>query len=216
MTIRRPAFASAALALAAGLAVATMVPAPARADWTPETAYVRDCINAASRAHRVPAVLLVMLLRVEGGRLGAVSQNTNDTVDIGPMQVNSIWVHKVAQRWGATDQAAYQAMRDSLCANLEAGAWILRTGLDEAQGDLWQGVAFYHSHSPEHQQRYLKLLWQEASRLGLLTRTPSGNAAPVAAASAAPAPGVPPSSKPISGKPDRQPPPPIAIIEASR
>lgn len=59
----------AALALAAATAAA-----PARADWTPETIFVRDCINAASRAHKVPAVLLVMLLRVEGGRLGAVSR----------------------------------------------------------------------------------------------------------------------------------------------
>lgn len=148
--------------------LAATASSPARADWTPETSYVRDCISAASRAHKVPAVLLVLLLRVEGGRLGAVSKNTNDTVDIGPMQVNSIWVHKMAQRWGSSDEAAYRAIRDNLCANLEAGAWILRAGLDEARGDLWEGVAFYHSHSPEHKQRYLGLLWQQVSRLQLL------------------------------------------------
>ena len=175
--------------LAAGLAlalVAMTAAVPARADWTPETSYVRDCINAASRAHRVPAVLLVMLLRVEGGRLGAVSQNTNDTVDIGPMQVNSIWVHQIAQRWGASNEAAYKAMRDNLCANMEAGAWILRAGLDEAHGDLWEGVAFYHSHSPEHQKRYLGLLWDQVSKLQLLKRAaPSRPGTPVAPASSA-------------------------------
>ncbi len=157
--------------LAAALVIAASTePARARADWTPEATYVRDCINAASRAHKVPAVLLVMLLRVEGGRLGAVSQNTNDTVDIGPMQVNSTWVHKTAQRWGASDEAAYKALRDNLCANMEAGAWILRAGLEEAHGDLWEGVAFYHSHSPEHKQRYLGLLWDQVSKLQLLKR----------------------------------------------
>ena len=174
-------------AAALAIALAAMTAAiPARADWTPETSYVRDCINAASRAHRVPAVLLVMLLRVEGGRLGAVSQNTNDTVDIGPMQVNSTWVHKMAQRWGASDDGAYKAMRDNLCANVEAGAWILRAGLDEAHGDLWEGVAFYHSHSPEHQKRYLGLLWDQVAKLKLLQRAaPSRLGTPATRASSA-------------------------------
>lgn len=153
--------------------IATIAAVPARADWTPETTYVRDCINAASHAHKVPAVLLVLLLRVEGGRLGAVSQNTNDTVDIGPMQVNSTWVHKMAQRWNSSDEAAFKALRDNLCANLEGGAWILRAGLDEARGDLWEGVAFYHSHSPEHKQRYLGLLWQQVTRMQLTAPVPS-------------------------------------------
>lgn len=160
-------------ALLAGVfLLAATAAAPARAEWTPATSYVRDCVAAASRVHKVPAVLLVMLLRVEGGRLGAVSQNTNETVDIGPMQVNSIWVHKMAQRWASSDDAAFHAIRDNLCANLEAGAWILRAGLDEAHGDLWEGVAFYHSHSPEHKQRYLGLLWQQVSRLQLLKPQP--------------------------------------------
>lgn len=107
------------------------------------------------------------------------------------MQVNSIWVHKTAQRWRAADEAAYNALRDNFCANVEAGAWILRAGLDEAQGDLWKGVAFYHSHSPEHKRRYLGLLWQQVSRLDLLKR-----AAP--------------------SKPTRETSAPRAIVEASR
>ena len=161
-------------ALAALIVAGMMAAAPARAEWTPETTYVRDCINAASRAHKVPAIVLVLLLRVEAGRLGAVSQNTNGTVDIGPMQVNNIWVHKIALRWKATDDAAYKALRDNLCANIEAGAWILRDGLDEAHGDLWQGVAYYHSHSPDHQKHYLGLMWEQVSHLGLLKASGTG------------------------------------------
>jgi hypothetical protein len=142
-------------------------PAPARvpAAFTEQGVYVRDCLQAAGRLHHVSPAILVILLNVEGGRLGAVSQNTNDTVDIGPMQVNSIWVRKIAQRWRATPEATYRALRDNLCANLEAGAWILRLGLDEARGDLWEGVAFYHSHSPEHKRTYLALVLKQALRL---------------------------------------------------
>lgn len=138
---------------------------PSHAELSREGAYVRDCLLAASRAHNVPPVLLVLLLRVEGGRLGAVSQNTNDTVDIGPMQVNSTWVHKIAQRWQATDAVTYRALRDNFCANVEAGAWILQAGLVEAHGDFWEGVAYYHSHTPEHKQRYLRQIWKQVLSL---------------------------------------------------
>ena len=63
---------------------------------------VRDCLLAAARVHRLPPALLVILLNVEGGSLGHVSHNTNGTVDIGPMQVNQIWLPQLAARWNTT------------------------------------------------------------------------------------------------------------------
>ena len=99
------------------------------------------------RSYRLPPAVLVILLNVEGGSLGRVSPNTNGTVDIGPMQVNEIWL---PERRGALERDdrsdAYKALRDNFCANVEAGAWILRRGLDEARGDFWEGVGYYHSH----------------------------------------------------------------------
>ena len=115
--------------------------AAAAADLSPAAARLSECLNAAAAAHGVPASLLVVLLKVEGGTLGKVSQNTNDTVDIGPMQVNVIWVPKLAARWKTTREAAHTALRDNLCANLEAGAWILRQALDTSGGDFWRAVA---------------------------------------------------------------------------
>ena len=64
--------------------------ASARAD----EAMIEGCLKAAAELHQVPAGVLVLLLSVEAGRLGEVSQNTNGTVDIGPMQVNDTWVPK--------------------------------------------------------------------------------------------------------------------------
>ena len=113
----------------------------------------------------MPAGALVLLLEVEHGRLRAVSPNTNGTVDIGPMQVNEIWVGKIAQRWNTSKDAAYLALRDNFCANVEAGAWILRQALDEASGNLWNGVAIYHSHNPVHQREYMRLVYKSAMRL---------------------------------------------------
>ena len=81
------------------------------------------------------------------------------------MQVNEIWVAQIAQRWRTSSDAAYLALRDNFCANVEAGAWILRQALDEAPGNLWEGVAIYHSHNTRHKLIYLKNLREHAMRL---------------------------------------------------
>lgn len=123
------------------------------------------CILAAGAAYRLPPTVLLILLRVEGGRLGQVSRNTNGTADIGPMQVNETWLPRLAAHWRATRPAAYAALRDDFCANLEGGAWILRQAIDEARGDLWEGVGLYHSHDPGDRARYLRTVLRQALRL---------------------------------------------------
>ena len=117
---------------------------------------IESCLLAAAQAQRLPPAMLVILLNVEGGRLGRVSGNTNATVDIGPMQVNEIWLPDVARHWGVSVPTAFLGLRDDFCANIEAGAWILRRGLDEAHGDFWTGVGYYHSHDPGHKADYLR------------------------------------------------------------
>lgn len=123
------------------------------------------CLTAASATYQVPLGALLILLQVEGGSLGHVSHNTNATVDIGPMQINSIWISKVAIHWRSTGSATYSALRDSFCANVDAGTWILRQSLDEAHGDLWNGVGLYHSHDPRYKADYLRKVLKIALRL---------------------------------------------------
>jgi hypothetical protein len=127
--------------------------------------FIKRCLYAAAGIHRVPPAVLVVLLNVEGGSLGHISPNTNATVDIGPMQVNQIWIPQVAAHWHATPSATFVALRDNFCANVEAGAWILRQGLDEAHGDFWQGVGYYHSHDPEYKASYLQSVLKQVLRL---------------------------------------------------
>jgi hypothetical protein len=160
-----PATAAACLLLIGGRAHASGAADP--------RATIRDCIEAAARAHAVPPAIVVVLLDVEGGALGEVSPNTNHTVDIGPMQVNQIWLPRIAAHWNTTPARAFLALRDSFCASVEAGTWILRQGLDEANGDFWEGVGFYHSHDPGHRRTYLRAVLRQILRL----RTPPGSAA---------------------------------------
>jgi hypothetical protein len=153
-------------------------PAARATTLSPDAAYIRDCLTAAGNAYHEPPAVLVILLNVEGGRLGAVSANTNSTVDIGPMQVNNIWLPKLAARWATNRQAAYLALRDNFCANVEAGAWILRMGLDEAHGDFWEGVGFYHSHDPDYRRTYLSAVLKQAMRLESQARATTETIAP--------------------------------------
>lgn len=132
---------------------ATASTAPRHAGATsPEE--IRRCLYAAASVHRVPPNLLYAILVVEAGRPGAVSQNSNGSLDIGPMQVNDYWLPALMTHWSTTRQSAYLALRDSVCANFEAGAWILERAIQETS-DFWDGVARYHSHSGPEKQLYL-------------------------------------------------------------
>ena len=82
------------------------------------------------------------------------------------MQVNDAWVPRIADHWGGVShEAAFRALRDNFCANVEGGAWILRQALDEANGDLWEAVALYHSHVPVYKREYMRLVYAQAMRL---------------------------------------------------
>jgi len=143
-----------------------------------DQATIRGCITAAAKLYRLPPAVLVILLNVERGSLGHVSPNTNGTVDIGPIQVNENWLPNVAAHWNATIADTYKALRDNFCANVEAGAWILRRGLDEARGDFWEGVGYYHSHTPEHKTRYLREVLRQVLRLCALVEHAGTSARP--------------------------------------
>ena len=135
------------------------------ADDMARGAFVSDCISAAASTYRLPPAVLVILLNVENGRLGEVSSNSNHTVDIGPMQVNDSWLPKLAAHWKASKEETYRALRDEVCANIEGGAWILRQALDEANGNLWEGVGLFHSHKEAHKTDYLRKVFQQVMRL---------------------------------------------------
>ena len=176
-------------ALLAAASLALMVDAHA-ADTTDNRAMIRGCITAAAHVYRLPPVVLVILLNVEGGALRRATPNANGTVDIGPMQVNQIWLPEVAAHWHATLADTWQALSDDFCANVEAGAWILRRGLDAAHGDLWEGVGTYHSHDPEHKAAYLRAVLRQVLRLRALTERAAASRPPRLPASEPPGPAV--------------------------
>ena len=128
-------------------------------------AVLRGCVRLAARVNGVPPAVLLMLLQVEGGRLGEVSGNRNGTVDIGPFQVNEIWLPAVARHWGMTVEDAFPILRDNFCGNADAAAWVLRGALADAHGDVWEGVGRYHSARSDLKAAYLRRVLAAARRL---------------------------------------------------
>lgn len=111
------------------------------------------CIFTAAQTYAVPPSVILGVLHVEGGRVGMASENTNGTKDLGPMQINTIWVPGLARYWGVPEATALRMVRDDACVNIGVGAWILRSKMNET-GSLYRGIAHYHSATPDLGQRY--------------------------------------------------------------
>jgi len=107
-----------------------------------------QCIMQTAERFDLPDIILRAILKVEAGKPGELRVNKNGTYDIGPMQVNSIWLPKFAE-YINNDDILYNG-----CANLQVGAWILRYNINKSRGDLWQGIGNYHSNSTVNHYKY--------------------------------------------------------------
>ena len=111
------------------------------------------CLMLASQTYSVPPAVLVGLYKAEGGKVGQEVLNTNGTYDLGPMQINTIWMPDLAARWGVSETTARKWVRDDACTNVGVAAWIFKSHLNET-GSLSQAIAHYHSRTPRHGTRY--------------------------------------------------------------
>jgi hypothetical protein len=120
------------------------------------------CIQKAADTYSVPVTLLRGILATEGGHVGQVHWNNNGTYDIGPAQINSTWLPKLASQ-GITRN---RLLNDG-CLNISVGAWILAQDMQGADpnrpAQFWQHVGTYNSATPYYNQRYAALVWQHIS-----------------------------------------------------
>ncbi len=111
------------------------------------------CLMLASQTYSVPPAVLVGIYKAEGGQIGQEVKNTNGSYDLGPMQINTIWLPELADKWGVPPATARSWLRDDACTNVGVAAWILRSHLNET-GSLSQAIAHYHSRTPRHGDKY--------------------------------------------------------------
>lgn len=141
------------------------------------------CLMIAAQTYQVPPQVLVGILHVEGGHIGQQVPNTNGSYDLGPMQINSMWVPQLAKNWGVDKRTAWKWVRDDGCTNVNVAAWILRGHLSETKS-LSLAVAHYHSRTAWRGANYKRKVVEVMRKKGLL-------AAADAAATAAKAPKAP-------------------------
>lgn len=112
-----------------------------------------ECINQAAIAYHIPAIVLISVLKVEGGRSGTAKKNTNGTYDYGPMQINTIWLKTVEPYGYSKESIQYDP-----CTNMWVGAWILSKKILESP-EIWRGIANYHSHTAYENITYQHKVW---------------------------------------------------------
>lgn len=118
-----------------------------------------DCVAKAANFYHIPVSLLSAVLRTEGGRVGQIHENENGSYDIGPAQINSIWLPVLAKS-GITRGMVL----NDRCLNISIGAWILGQSLNGANPqdptEFWQHVGDYNSHTPFWNHIYAVKVWE--------------------------------------------------------
>ena len=118
-----------------------------------------DCINQAAITYHVPATVILSVMKKENGRNGEANPNKNGTFDYGVMQINSIWLPKIAAYGYTKDGIQYDA-----CKNVAVGAWIIAQSIASGKS-LWSGVANYHSRTPVYNNSYKKSVYVNYNKL---------------------------------------------------
>jgi hypothetical protein len=131
----------------------TAAPALAKQAAPDEAAEIARCIRVAARGRSWLEKTLWGLREQEAGWLGAEVANSNGTHDLGPLQINSWWVPRIAQLVGRPERQVRYWLRHDACFNAEAARWIFISGL-QATGNYWQAVGIDHRPTVWRQHAY--------------------------------------------------------------
>jgi len=103
------------------------------------------CFHKAGQRYGVSPDLLRAIAKKESNlNPSATNHNGNGTIDIGLMQINSIWADQLGPTW--------DYLFDS-CTNVMAGAWIPSQCIRD-YGSTWQAVDCHHSRTPTRRDAY--------------------------------------------------------------
>jgi hypothetical protein len=111
------------------------------------------CVNSAVKTHEgVTPLMLKTIIAVEGGQIGTIRKNTDRSLDLGPMQINTIHLKDIARDLG---YSARDVLADP-CKNINVGAWLLARHLKNGKGNYWLAMGNYHSKTASVRAVYLR------------------------------------------------------------
>jgi len=120
-------------------------------DYPHQEQVINQCIMEVAEAYKIDPLLLRAIREHERGDVGKRNPNTDGSYDYGPFQINNIHGPDL-ENFGIT---MHQVMYDP-CLNTAVAGWHLRNKINENDGDIWKGVAWYHSKTP-----HLGAIYQE-------------------------------------------------------
>lgn len=126
-------------------------------DWR----VANSCIARSARQYRIHPLVVKAVALQEAGKPGTVSRNTNDTFDLGIMQVNSDNLPFLKKQF---PWVTFERLANNACENILVGTYFLRHKIDAADS-FWQGVGNYHSGTPKHHKRYMSQLIPKYKKL---------------------------------------------------
>ncbi|MDO6415340.1 lytic transglycosylase domain-containing protein [Sphingomonas sp. BIUV-7] len=156
------AVATSLAAIAAGAAISAAAPAGSRSIGSSETDLTR-CISIASGGRTWLERTLWGLRDQEGGRIGAEIANADGSHDLGPLQINSWWIPKLAAVTRTPPQHVRWWLIHDPCFNVNSARWIFLGGLAVTH-DYWKAIGAYHSPLERRQQRYTASVASKLSR----------------------------------------------------
>lgn len=89
----------------------------------------------------------------EGGWIGAAVRNHDGSHDLGPFQINSWWVPRIAGQVSRAEKNVTYWLRFDPCFNAEAARWIYLMILRSGE-PYWRAIGHYHSLNERRQERY--------------------------------------------------------------
>lgn len=116
---------------------------------------VADCISRSAGKHTWLEKTLWGLRDQEGGWIGAAIENRDGSFDLGPLQINSWWVGRIAKIIGRSSYQVRHLLVNDACFNVDAARWIFLSALEETR-DYWKAVGVFHSPTSWRQQRYIR------------------------------------------------------------
>lgn len=106
------------------------------------------CMALTATVYHLPPRVLPSIQAIEGGRIGLMHSNKDGSVDLGVMQINTLWVGPIARFARMSEDNVRDRLLNDPCFNIAAAGLIMRTYLNETKGDLLRAVGNYHSHTP--------------------------------------------------------------------
>lgn len=120
------------------------------------------CVSAAARSYEgVSPLMLKTLIAVEGGQIGTIRKNKDKSLDLGPLQINTINLPAIQKELG---YSARDILLDG-CKNIKSGAWLLYRHLKDTDGSYWLAMGNYHSKTPTLRLTYLRKIAEAYSGL---------------------------------------------------